>query len=52
MLYSHYMLKDGLISLERALETNSSDGTVDGFNEADKDKNGFVHPSEFDTSLI
>ena len=44
--------RNGLISLEEAMETVSSNGTVDDFKEVDVDNDGFVHPSEFDFSLV
>ena len=44
--------RDGLISLEEAMETIRSNGTVDEFKKVDVDNDGFVHPSEFDLSLV
>ena len=42
---------DGLISLEEVMETRGSNGTEEGFKQADLDNDGFVKPSEFDFSL-
>ena len=45
--------RDGLISLEEAMETSSSNNiTVEEFKQVDVDNDGFVHPSEFDVSLL
>ena len=44
--------RDGLISLEEAMETIRSNSTVDDFKEVDVNNDGFVHPSEFDLSLV
>ena len=43
--------RDGMISLEEAIEANSSNGTEEGFDQADANNDGFVRPSEFDLSL-
>ena len=43
---------DGLISLEEAMETIRSNDTIDEFKQVDVDNDGFVHPSEFDLSLV
>ena len=42
---------DGLISLEEVIERIGSNGTEEGFKQADLDRDGFVKPSEFDFSL-
>ena len=42
--------RDGLISLEEAMETNNK-STVEEFQQVDVNNDGFVHPSEFDLSL-
>ena len=42
---------DGLISLEEVIEIYGSNGTEEGFKQADLDRDGFVKPSEFDLSL-
>ena len=42
---------DGLISLEEVIERVGSNGTEEGFKQADLNKDGFVMPSEFDLSL-
>ena len=45
--------RDGLISLEEAMETSSSNNiTVEEFKQVDIDNDGFVNPSEFDVSLL
>ena len=43
---------DGLISLEEAMETFRSNDTIEEFKQVDVDNDGFVHPSEFDLSLV
>ena len=44
--------QDGLISLEEAIGVNrSNNGTEEGFKQVDLDNDGFVKPSEFDSSL-
>ena len=47
--FSFDLNRDGLISLEEAMVTNS---TKEEFKKVDKDNNGLVHPTEFDASLI
>ena len=42
---------DGLISLEEVIERIGSNGTEEGFKQVDMDNDGFVKPSEFDSSL-
>lgn len=49
--YSFDLNLDGLISLEEVIERVGSNGTEEGFKQADLDKDGFVKPSEFDLSL-
>ena len=44
--------RDGLISLEEAMDSSSSNGTIDEFQQVDVNNDGFVHPSEFDLSLV
>ena len=44
--------RDGLISLEEAMETRGNNDTIDEFKQVDVDKDGYVHPSEFDQSLV
>ena len=41
--------RDGLVSLE---EANRSNATIEEFKQVDANNEGFVHPSEFDASLI
>ena len=41
--------RDGLISLE---EANRSNATIEQFAQVDANNDGFVHPAEFDASLI
>ena len=48
--FSFDLNRDGLISLEEAMETGN--GTVDEFKKVDVDDDGFVQPSEFDLSLV
>ena len=43
--------RDGLISLEEAMESSFSNGTIDEFKQVDVNNDGYVHPSEFDLSL-
>ena len=43
--------RDGMISLEEAMDSSSSNGTIDEFRQVDVNNDGFVHPSEFDLSL-
>ena len=46
--------QDGLISLEEAIVANnngSNKGFEEGFKQVDLDNDGFVKPSEFDSSL-
>ena len=50
--FSFDINQDGLISLEEAMVTNYSNATIEEFNNVDEDKDGFVHPAEFDASLI
>ena len=50
--FSFDLDQDGLISLEEAMEgNNSNNGTEEGFKQVDLDNDGFVKPSEFDSSL-
>ena len=42
--------RDGLVSFEEA--NNSINATIEEFAEIDTNKDGFVHPAEFDESLI
>ena len=44
--------RDGLISLEEAMETRGNNDTFDEFKQVDVDNDGYVHPSEFDQSLV
>ena len=44
--------RDGLISLEEAMETRGNNDTIIEFKQVDVDNNGYVHPSEFDQSLV
>ena len=44
--------QDGLISLEEAMETNNNNDTIEEFKQVDVDNDGYVHPSEFDQSLV
>ena len=44
--------RDGMISLEEAMDSSSSNGTVDQFKQVDVNNDGFVQPSEFDLSLV
>ena len=44
--------RDGLISLEEAMETSSNNDTINEFKQVDVDNDGYVHPSEFDQSLV
>ena len=44
--------RDGLISLEEAMESSFSNGTIDEFKQVDVNHDGYVHPSEFDLSLV
>ena len=41
--------RDGLVSFE---EANRSNATIEEFKQVDANNEGFVHPSEFDASLI
>ena len=50
--FSFDLNRDGLISLDEAMETGKSNGTVDEFKKVDVDDDGFVQPSEFDLSLV
>ena len=51
--FSFDLNRDGLISLEEALGgTGKSNVTVDEFKQVDVNNDGFVHPSEFDLSLV
>ena len=50
--FSFDLNRDGLISLDEAMETGKSNGTVDEFKKVDVNNDGFVHPSEFDLSLV
>ena len=50
--FSFDLNRDGLISLEEAMVTNKSSATIEEFKQVDENKDGFVHPSEFDASLI
>ena len=43
---------DGLISLEEAMETRGNNDTTIEFKQVDVDNDGYVHPSEFDQSLV
>ena len=49
--FSFDLNRDGLVSLEEVRESYGSNGTEEGFKQVDTDKDGFVHPSEFDFSL-
>ena len=49
--FSFDLNQDGLISLEELTEFYGSNGTEEGFKHVDVDKDGFVHPSEFDFYL-
>ena len=49
--FSFDLNRDGLISLEEAMENSNSNDTVVEFKQVDVDHDGFVHPSEFDLSL-
>ena len=44
--------QDGLFSLEEAIVSNRRNATVEEFEQVDVDNDGFVHPSEFDASLL
>jgi len=44
--------RDGLISLEEAMETRGNNDTIKEFKQVDVDNDGYVHPSEFDQSLV
>ena len=44
--------RDGLISLEEAMETRGNNDTTIEFKQVDVDNDGYVHPSEFDHSLV
>ena len=50
--FSFDLNRDGLISLDEAMEIGGSNGTVDEFKKVDVNNDGFVHPSEFDLSLV
>ena len=41
--------RDGLVSFDKA---NRSNATIEEFKQVDANNDGFVHPSEFDASLI
>ena len=41
-----------VISLEEAMETRGNNDTIDEFKQVDVDNDGYVHPSEFDQSLV
>ena len=48
--FLHFDLnRNGLISFE---EANRSKATIEQFKQVDANNDGFVHPSEFDASLI
>ena len=49
--FSFDLNQDGVISWEEAMKFNGN-GTMDGFKQVDVDNDGFVLPSEFDSSLI
>ena len=44
--------RDGMISLEEAMDSSSSNGTVAQFEQVDVNNDGFIQPSEFDLSLV
>ena len=49
--FSFDLNQDGLISFEELIEAHGSNGTEEGFKQVDLDNDGFVRPSELDSSL-